>query len=301
LLVSIYLPTRNRLEQVARAVESVLCQTYDAIELIVVDDASSDGTAEFLRRRARKDRRLRVIGNPTSRGGSASRNIAIMSSRGAFVTGLDDDDEFLPDRIEAFLDFWNRLTAAGIKPSCLYTQEIWTTNGVPYRMTQKKSVVTAPEMFEANYVGNQIFAPRRHFIDAGLFDETMPAWQDLEFFMRVLREFGPAYLVDRATYSYDASPRGDRISEQPSRVRKAFELIAAKHAGNNAAQSRALFLQVFQGSYNIPPRLADWTRFLLWGGRPKGAARLLRATIANRLRQTAIGDRLRQLLPQSAH
>jgi glycosyltransferase involved in cell wall biosynthesis len=285
LFVSIYLPTRNRVERLTRAVESVLSQTYNPIELIVIDDASSDGTAEFLRRRASADHRLRVVRNTDSKGAPVSRNIGIIGSKGTFATGLDDDDEFLPDRIEAFVDLWARLTARGIKPSCLYAQEIWTRNGTSCRITRKKPVVTASEMFEGNCIGNQIFAPRDHFIQAGLFDEKLPAWQDLEFFMRVLKEFGPAYLVDKPTYSYDATPRGDRISEQPGKVRKAFELVASKHARNNAAQARALFLLIFQSGYQIPPGLADWIRFLSWGGRPKGFVRLLRATIGNRLRR----------------
>jgi len=282
-LVSVYLPTRNRADQLAHAVESVLAQTYGAIELVVVDDASSDGTAEYLNRRAKTDPRLKVIRSPRTQGGAAARNIGILSAKGEFVTGLDDDDEFLPDRVELFMESWNRLTAEGITPSCLYAQEIWTRNGVPFRVTRKRRVVTASDMFEENHVGNQIFAPRRHFIAAGLFDETLPAWQDFEFFMRVIEAFGPAYLVDKPTYSYDATPRSDRISEQPARIRQAFEIIAAKHAKDDAARLRALFLLIFQGSYRIPPQPADWVRFLSWHGRPKGIARLLRATIANRV------------------
>lgn len=285
MLVSVYLPTHNRVQQLALAVESVLSQTYDPIELIVVDDASSDGTAEFLRQRARADCRLKVIDNATPRGAPASRNLGIMQSRGEFVTGLDDDDEFQRDRIEAFVEGWNRLMARGIKASCLYAQEVWTRNGAPYRTTRKKSVVAAPDLFEENYIGNQIFAPRDYLVGAGLFDERLPAWQDLEFFMRVLQVYGPAYLVDRVTYLYDATPRGDRISEQPNRVRTAFELVAEKHGRSDAAQLRALFLQVFHSDYRIPPRLADWTRFLSWGGRRRGVTRLLRATIGNRLRR----------------
>ncbi|HEX5422881.1 MAG TPA: glycosyltransferase [Candidatus Acidoferrales bacterium] len=285
LLVSVYLPTRNRVANLTHAVESVLSQTYDVLELIVIDDASTDDTAEFLRQRAGVDRRLRVIRNPTPRGAPASRNTAIVNAKGAFVTGLDDDDEFLPPRIEAFVEFWNRLAAKGIKPSCLYAQEVWTKNGVPYRITRKRSVVTASDLFEENFIGNQIFAPRSHFIEAGLFDDKLPAWQDLEFFMRVLKQHGRAYLVDKATYSYDATPRGDRISEQPNRVRKAFELIAAKHAAGDVTRARALFLLIFQSGYKIPPGFADWTRFLRWGGRPKGILRLLRATVGNRLRR----------------
>jgi glycosyltransferase involved in cell wall biosynthesis len=268
-----------------RAVDSVLAQSYENLELIVIDDASTDGTAEFLLQRAHADHRLSVVSNAAPRGAPASRNLGIIQSRGEFVTGLDDDDEFLRDRIEAFVEGWNRLAAGGIKASCVYAQEVWTKNDAPYRTTRKKSVVTAPDLFEENYIGNQIFAPRDHLVGAGLFDEKLPAWQDLEFFMRVLQVYGPAYLVDRVTYSYDATPRGDRISEQPNRVRMAFELVAQKHGGSDAAQLRALFLQMFRSGYRIPPRLADWIRFLSWGGQPRGAALLLRATVGNRLRR----------------
>ncbi|MGH6683437.1 MAG: glycosyltransferase [Pseudolabrys sp.] len=285
LLVSVYLPTRNRVDRLIRAVDSVLSQSYEAVELIVVDDASTDGTAEFLQRRARADRRLSVISNTAPRGAPASRNLGIVRSRGEFVTGLDDDDEFLRDRVEAFVEGWNRLAARGIKASCLYAQEVWTRDGGPRRATRKRPVVAAPDLFEENYIGNQIFAPRGHLLGAGLFDEKLPAWQDLEFFMRVLQVYGPAYLVDRVTYSYDATPRIDRISEQPTRVRRAFELIAEKHGGDDAAQLRALFLQIFRSGYKIPPGPADWIRFLSWGGWPCGATRLLRATIGNRLRR----------------
>ena len=285
MLVSVYLPTRNRVDSLARAVESVLSQSYPDIELIVIDDASTDGTAEFLRQCTRANPALNVISNPTPRGAPASRNLGILRTRGDFVTGLDDDDEFLRERIETFVDGWHGLAARGVKASCLYAQEVWTRDGAPSRTTRKKSVVAAPDLFEENYIGNQIFAPRDHLVGAGLFDERLPAWQDLEFFMRVLQVYGPAYLVDRVTYSYDATPRDDRISEQPTRVRSAFELIAEKHGGSDATRLRALFLQIFRSGYKIPPGLADWVRFLSWSGWPRGATRLLRATIGNRLRR----------------
>jgi glycosyltransferase involved in cell wall biosynthesis len=281
MLVSVYLPTRNRVELLQRAVESVLAQTYRKIELIVVDDASSDGTNDYLCRRANSDPRLIVIRNSEQRGASASRNTAILKSKGKFLTGLDDDDGFLPERIKTFVEYWNVLASKGLRPSCLYTQEVWLRHGMPYLTTEKKSFVDAREMFESNYVGNQIFAPRNHFIGAGLFDEKMPAWQDLEFFIRVLKRFGRAYLLDRVTYFYDATS-GDRISSEEKRIREAFEILVRSHSISDASQCRALFLQIFQRNYNVPPGVEDWMRFLRWGGWPKGLLRLMRATVANR-------------------
>src|SRR5947208_2893656 len=83
--------------------------TSRTIELIVGDDASTDGTADFLRRKARDDSRLIYFSNSEPRGAPASRNSAIMRSQGTFITGLDDDDEFLPERIGAFVDYWKLL------------------------------------------------------------------------------------------------------------------------------------------------------------------------------------------------
>lgn len=280
--VSVYIPTRNRASLLSRAVDSVLTQTYGDIELIVINDASSDDTEQYLRRKAQSDPRLVYATNRDARGAPASRNIAILASTGAFVTGLDDDDEFLPDRVGAFMDYWELLTSRGMHPACLYAQDIWLSNGVRRRTTHKQSGATAEQLLHYNYIGNQVFAPRAHFVDAGLFDEQLPAWQDLEFFIRLLRQFGQAHLLDMPTYLFDATPRPDRISSQEKKIRKAYELVAQKHAGASSLGQKSLFLQIFQDGYGIRPGAADWLRFLRWGHYPKGLTAMARATLARR-------------------
>jgi glycosyltransferase involved in cell wall biosynthesis len=116
-LVSIYLPTHNRRRLLERAVDSVLNQTYRNIELIVVNDGSTDDTSPFLHEKCQLDQRLIPIINPTSLGPSKSRNIAVMAAKGTFITGLDDDDEFTPDRIARFVDYWDALASAGYTKS----------------------------------------------------------------------------------------------------------------------------------------------------------------------------------------
>jgi glycosyltransferase involved in cell wall biosynthesis len=279
MLVSVYMPTCDRIDLLSTAVESVLAQTYCDVELIVVNDASDDGTEAYLTQRAKSDGRLVHLTNVTRLGAPASRNIAIRRAQGAFVTGLDDDDEFRPERVGAFVEYWNLLTSRGVRPSCLYAQDIWVDRGVPCLVTKKRSSVTANDLFEGNYIGNQIFAPKAHFLDAGLFDERLPAWQDFEFFMRVLQKCGTAHLLDMATYQFSVTLRPDRISAQEKRIRAAFEIVADKHARGLALKQKALFLQMFQEGYAISPGVADWLRFLQWGGWPKGYLRLLRSTI----------------------
>src|ERR1700733_12057469 len=101
MLVTIYLPTRNRVDLLAKAVDSVLRQTHNEIELIVVNDASTDATADFLCQRSLVDSRLIHFNNAVARGAPASRNLAIDKAKGALVTGLGDDDKFLPARLGA--------------------------------------------------------------------------------------------------------------------------------------------------------------------------------------------------------
>ncbi|ENM5895056.1 glycosyltransferase family 2 protein, partial [Vibrio mimicus] len=99
--VSIYMPTHNRANLVVRAVESVLKQSYKNIELIVVDDGSSDNSYELLSKI--KDNRLIILRNDKPKGACYSRNRAIEQATGKYITGLDDDDYFNENRIEILL------------------------------------------------------------------------------------------------------------------------------------------------------------------------------------------------------
>lgn len=92
-LVSAIITTHNRLSLLKRAVESALSQTYKNIEVIVVDDASTDGTPEYC-----NELPLRYIYIPKeeSRGGNHARNLGILAAKGEYVAFLDDDDYWLP-------------------------------------------------------------------------------------------------------------------------------------------------------------------------------------------------------------
>jgi glycosyltransferase involved in cell wall biosynthesis len=99
-LVSVVMPTYNRQALLEWSVESVLAQTLDDFELLIVDDASTDGTAEMLARKMSSDRRIRVMRVAANGGCDAARNLAISQACGRYVAFLDDDDLFLPDRLE---------------------------------------------------------------------------------------------------------------------------------------------------------------------------------------------------------
>jgi len=104
-LVSAVIPTRNRPNLVARATKTALNQTHRDMEVVVVVDGPDDATSRALS--AIGDPRLRIVNSPDSRGGSAARNAGVQAANGDWVAFLDDDDEWLPRKIEL------QLSAAG--------------------------------------------------------------------------------------------------------------------------------------------------------------------------------------------
>lgn len=99
-LVSVVLPVRDAVETMARAVASIRRQTWDAWELIVVDDGSTDGTREWLRVAAATEVRLRLIERPAE-GIVAALNAGLAAARGELVARMDADDESHPERLAA--------------------------------------------------------------------------------------------------------------------------------------------------------------------------------------------------------
>ena len=97
-LVSVIIPTRNRVEMLCRAVNSVLSQTFDNLECIVVDDESHDNTEKVIN--SFEDDRLKYFRHEKNKGASAARNTGIRQSQGEFIAFLDDDDEWLDEKLE---------------------------------------------------------------------------------------------------------------------------------------------------------------------------------------------------------
>lgn len=220
-LITVYIPTYNRLELLKRAIKSVQNQTYNNFEIIIVDDNSTDGTQDFLVELGKTDTRIRYFLKEKNSGACASRNIAIQLAKGAFITGLDDDDYFLPQRLELFLDYW--VNKKRIKSIALFTSNIKSENNKTERdgLFSKKHFKRNDLLF-ANYVGNQIFTETNTLRKISGFDETFLMWQDLELWYRV-GNLGNFEHVDIATYFLDTSHLYGRISE--ANTEKIFKTV----------------------------------------------------------------------------
>ena len=192
-LVSVILPTHNRRHMLAEAIESVLNQTYWPIELVVVDDGSTDGTADLLKSYGD---RVRVITQP-QQGVSAARNAGICKASGQWIALLDSDDTWLPKKIERQMSYCLSV------PNVLIcqTEEIWIRNG--QRVNPKNRHKKMAGMIFENSLPLCLISPsavimhRRLLDDVGLFDETLPACEDYDLWLRITWKY-PIHLIDQA-------------------------------------------------------------------------------------------------------
>ena len=113
-LVSVALPCHNAQTSVGEAVESLLTQTYGELEIIAVDDGSTDETGEILASYAARDTRLRLLRHESNRGLIATLNHAVADACGEFVARMDADDVAAPRRIETQVEFLSRRPDVGV-------------------------------------------------------------------------------------------------------------------------------------------------------------------------------------------
>ncbi|MDP9956829.1 glycosyltransferase involved in cell wall biosynthesis [Epilithonimonas hungarica] len=224
-LISIYIPTRNRVESLRKAINSVLAQTYTNWELIVVNDASTDNTKEFLDNLTVQNPKIRAIHHTESQGACVSRNDAIFSAKGIFVTGLDDDDEFESDRLSDFLNAWYS------KPDdivLLYSNNKFKNNKT-ITISNRGKIATKLDLINRNRIGNQIFTTLENIRKIGGFDSNLSMWQDLDCWYRLLN-YGNGLLVDNASYVMDVSDRDDRITTSNSKkLESTYKYFCNKH------------------------------------------------------------------------
>jgi glycosyltransferase involved in cell wall biosynthesis len=191
--VSVIIPTFNRRAAVGEAVASVCAQRDGACEIIVVDDGSTDGTANALQREFGAS--LHLL-RTTNRGVAAARNLGVSASTGELIAFLDSDDLWLPEKLGAQVAFFAEHSRAEI----CQTDEMWVRKGVrvnPCAHHRKPS----GDIFEASLrlclvSPSAVMLRRSLFERVGGFDETLPACEDYDLWLRILRDT-PVWLIDR--------------------------------------------------------------------------------------------------------
>jgi len=182
-LVSIVIPTYNRVDFLRCAINSVLFQTVQDFEIIVIDDASSDSTQEFLLNLRKSNDRISYIRNEISLGGGGARNVGISASRGKWVAFLDDDDEWVNTKLEIQLEVLNSNPAA-IACSGAYKQ-LFTSGRSKIKYPPGK--VALETLLKGNCLGGASLCMclRKVLNDIGGFDVNLRSGQDWDLWVNL--------------------------------------------------------------------------------------------------------------------
>lgn len=208
--VSVVIPTYNRADLVPLAVESALGQTFVDLEVIVIDDGSTDNTAEVLRGFGQ---RLRLI-TRSNDGLASARNRGIMEAAGQFVAFLDSDDIWLPHKVERQVAVFDAEPEVGL----VYTQAYWMNaaglvlNRPPHGHDQSELTPTAEMLVVGNLVcggGSGAMVRRSCFDTVGLFDERVVGYEDWDMWLRISLHFR-LRLIPEPLVCYRINPNGFR-------------------------------------------------------------------------------------------
>ena len=225
-LVSAIITTHNRQDLLLRAVKSVFGQTYHNIELIVVDDASDERADELLKE---FDLQYIYIPKEESKGGNHARNIGILSAKGEYVALLDDDDYWLPTKIEKQVALIEEKKCGLVYCGRIREkhQEGKISNSVDIKNMEgdiRKSVLQ-----EVPTTTSSMLINRKFLIENGLFDEKLHFWQDYELLIR-LSKYTLFYRVPEAltVYLVDINDK-KRISNKYFGWKSNVKYIKKKH------------------------------------------------------------------------
>lgn len=206
--ISVVIPTWNRRQLVCRAIRSVQEQTLPATEIVVVDDGSDDGTGQLL---AREFADIKLLGQGNA-GVSAARNLGLASSVGDWIAFLDSDDQWLPGKLASQAALVDSIRDIKV----CHTDEIWVRNGRRVN-PMKKHAKHGGDIFLyclplCCVSPSSVLIHRSVFDQLGGFDETLPACEDYDMWLRVFSRYHAGLVEQPMLVKYGGHP--DQLSRR---------------------------------------------------------------------------------------
>jgi len=226
-LVSIIVPVFNRRSAIREALESILKQTYEHWEALVVDDGSTDGTARVVEEYSRADSRVRLLRHGQRKGAQAARNTGIRDAQGEWIAFLDSDDQWLLDSLKLRLRLAVERGLHVVHSDCYVLKpgsaEVQRFGVPPIQGQVYRELLQRPgPVFPAMLVS------RKALESIADFDEQLVAYQEWDTAIRLAKHYCYGF-VEEPTFVYDC--RGtDTISKDALRNALGYERVFHKHA-----------------------------------------------------------------------
>jgi glycosyltransferase involved in cell wall biosynthesis len=255
-LVTAAVPTYNRARYVGEAIESVLAQTYPDVELVVVDDGSTDETAEVVARFGERVRYLRQ----ENQGRSAARNAAVLAARGELIAFCDSDDRWLPDKLErqvaAMADGVGMVHGQieTIDPEGRVDRSATEYHQRLFSEAHRHGASYARYAWECRCLSSTILVRREAFDRVGLYDPAL-LLDDYDFYLRLALEYEIVFLEGPPLAQYRLHPEQMTTYEltmgQIQTARKHLALLDGRKGVPDAVLARRNFNLMLARSYRV--------------------------------------------------
>jgi len=250
--VSVILPTYNRAHLIKRSIQSVLDQTFQDFEIIVVDDGSSDNTEEQVK--SFNNQKIRYIRYNENKGAAFARNTGIKAAQGEYIAFQDSDDEWFPNKLRRQMEvFKNSSPAVGV----VYTGSWRIRNDKRFYLPLFKGGQREGNIYKALFEDTIIGMPTPAFIvkkecfgRAGLFDERLYSLIDWELWLRISKYYEFRYIDEPLVTLYGTQVS---ITTDLNSYIEARKLILKKHF-KRAKKNRKMFAKCM---FDIGARLCS--------------------------------------------
>jgi glycosyltransferase involved in cell wall biosynthesis len=229
--ISVIIPTYNSANLIRRAINSVLGQTFQSFEIIVVDDGSTDGTEKIVRELNEKDERIIYLKlNKNSGGAAKPKNRGIKISKGDFIATLDADDEWSPEKLEKQLSIFKESTKKNLAFVGCFANHIYEEDGIKFlfKIPRHKNVLRYILARDYMGSGSSMLYKRKVFSEVGGFDENLRIGQDSEMRIRLAKLYDFDF-VEEPLFTYYFHEKNITNSLSIEKRMKNIEYVIKKH------------------------------------------------------------------------
>lgn len=203
-MIVIVIPLYNKSSYIARALNSVLTQTYQDYEILVINDGSTDGSENIVKSYIKENPGKITLINQENQGVSVARNTGIKHAQGELIAFLDADDEWNPRYLETIISLKEKYPAAGIYATAYYQQDTVSEkkNLIQYKIKNKSTRTLLSSYFKAISLGphpimtSGIVVPRHILDKIGGFESGMPLGEDLLLWAKIALYYPIAYCAE---------------------------------------------------------------------------------------------------------
>jgi len=230
-LVSVIIPCYNGEKFIGEAIESVINQTYQNLELIIVNDGSTDNSKEIIDK-YRTDQRIKYVQHDANKGIAKTKNTGIRLARGDYLAFLDQDDVWLPNKLEMQVNcFKDQEEDVGmVCTGMIFTDEKLKSQRIfmGFKDDNQKELIKSLYLQPTNSSGIMM-VKKNCFSKVGFFDEGLYGWDDFEMWMRIASQYKIKYIRKAVVKKRMHPENAQRLPKVQQEAKKVFDQVVQLH------------------------------------------------------------------------